>query len=170
MTRQTTGTTARKIAPVYLLWEGDLILDSPIKDAWPHVINYPSWQNYSSVEHISGEPGQEGEVVLLKKDEEGFTFPPYCTRTIKLDPACRVIWKTYPAEPTEENDFFGIVDFSLHEMNGKTRFSYKTLYEFLVPYRNENDLHTFREQQYDNFEALFSSILPKLQEQVKNAT
>ena len=155
--------TARKIGPVYLFWNGETTLDSPVKAAWPHVLNYPSWQNYSTVQTISGKPGQEGEVVVLRKDEMGIQFPPYCARTILLQPEHRVVWKTWPQQRSEELDFFGIVEFRLYAADSdKTRFVYNTVYEFMVPYRQESELQTFREQQYQNFELLFSSILPKL--------
>lgn len=151
----------KKIGPVYLVRTGEMTIDASVNSTWPHVLNYPSWQNYPVVRHISGEAGEEGEVVLLKKDEAGFEFPSYYARTIKLDPGHRVIWKTYP-EKAGEVDFFGIVDFSLQEPPGKTRFCYDVLYEFLVPYRNESELDAFRKQQYDNFDALFAAVLPKL--------
>jgi hypothetical protein len=151
----------RKIGPVYLVRNGEMLIDSPVKATWPHVVNYPSWQNFPIVRHISGEPGQEGEVVLLKKDEEGFEFPPYYARTIKLEPERRIVWKTFP-EHVGEVDFFGIVDFSVFDAQGRTRFCYNTIYEFLVPYQVDSELDAFRKQQNDNFDPLFSTVLPKL--------
>ena len=76
---------APRTAPVYVVREGEMILDASVKDVWPHVINYPSWQNYSIVQRISGAPGQEGEVVLLKKEEGKSASTPYYARTIKVD-------------------------------------------------------------------------------------
>src|SRR5687768_15761936 len=111
---------ARKIAPVYLVMEGAFHIDAPLKEVWRHILNYPSWQNYSLVQHIEGEAGGEGEVVMMRKDEEGFTFPAYYGRTIKLDPESRALWKTYPAEKGPEGDFFGIVDFRIREVQGGT--------------------------------------------------
>lgn len=157
------------IAPVYLFWEGEMLLDAPVRLAWPHVIDYPSWQSYSSVEHISGAMGQEGEVVLLRKEEVGFEFPPYYARTLKLEPQRRVVWKTYPQQAAAGNDFFGIVEFKLFEAQQKTRFCYNTLYEFQVPYRQEGELEAFRNQQYENFGRLFEAILPKLKKRVSES-
>jgi len=158
-----------KIAPVYLVWQGEMLLAAPIEEVWPHVLNYPSWQNYPRLQHVSGRPGEEGEVVLLMKEEKGFTFPPYYARTIKLEPPHRVIWKTYP-QVAQEINFFGIVDFTLAEAQDKTRFRYDMLYEFLVPHRTEDELKAFHTQQDENFQALFSVTLPKLRSLVeKNA-
>lgn len=160
---QSTGTDAdRNIAPVYLVLNGEMMLDSPTQESWLHVIDFGSWNNFPILRHISGEPGQEGEVVLLKKVEKGFDFPAYYCRTIKLDPERRVIWKTYPETKTEEDDFFGIVDFRVYDEGGKTRFCYNTLYEFLVRYRSEGELDAFRKRQSGNFDALLSVTLPKL--------
>lgn len=155
------------ITPAYLVWNGETLLDAPIERAWPHVINYTAWQHYPVAEHISGVPGQEGEVVLLRKDEAGFSFPPYFARTIKLDPPRRVIWKTYPQQDTEGPAFFGIVDFKLSDVDGRTRFRYDFLYEFLLPGADERELEAFRATSYENTEKMFASILPKLKELVK---
>ena len=157
----------RKTAPVYLVWSGEMMFDAPLERAWTHVINYPSWQNYSTVKHITGEVGKEGEVVLLSKDEKGFEFPPYFARTIKLEPPHRVIWKTYPEKSSPGNEFFGIVEFRLDEVDGKTRYWFQSLYEFLVPYENEDELDQFRKQQDDNMSTLYESIYPKLRKLIE---
>lgn len=149
------------VAPVYLFWEGETLLDAPVERAWPHVIDYPSWQSYSLVQHVSGPPGEEGEVVLLKK-EEGGEFPPYYARTIKLEPGRRIVWKTYPQIRAEGNDYFGIVEFRLLSAGGKTRFCHESLYEFMVPYRDESELEAFRKRSYEGAAMMFESILPKL--------
>lgn len=159
--------TERKMAPVYVVWEGELILDAPIDQAWRHVIDYPSWQSYSTVRHVSGELGQEGEVVLLQNEDKGLKFLPYYARTIKLDPGRRVIWKIYPQEGTQGVGFFGFCEFRTDEMQGKTRFGYSLIYEFQVPYRDESELDAFRRKEYENFEALFSTILPRLKKGVE---
>jgi len=151
----------KKIEPVYMIANGELLIDAPVKTTWVHVMNYPSWQNFPVCEHISGPRGQEGEVVQLRKEEAGFSFPPYYARTLKIDPERRVIWKTYPVKP-DEVGFFGIVEFQLYDVQGKTRFVYQTLYEFEVPYETQSELDAFRKAQYDNFEVLTKTIFPKL--------
>jgi hypothetical protein len=148
-----------KLMPVYLVWRGETLLDAPVEEAWPHVVDYPAWQSYSIVQHVSGKPGREGEVMLLKKEEEGFAFPPYLARTIKLEPQRRIIWKTFPEQG---NDYFGIVEFDVREIDGKTRFNYSLLYEFMMPERTEAELEEFYKQQYAATEALFAAVIPKL--------
>lgn len=157
--RSGSSVVGRKITPVYLLWNEELLIHAPAQRVWRHVLNYPSWQVYSIMQHVSGKQGTEGEVVLLKKDEAGFEFPPYYARTIKLDPGSRIIWKTYPEKTS---DFFGIVDFKVHPLGDSTRFSYDILYEFLVPYENESEVEAFRKRQHDSSAAVFASIFPKL--------
>lgn len=163
MNAQTTETDgAPNVAPVYLVMEGEFRIEAPLKAVWSHVLNYPSWQNFPVHKHVSGPPAGEGEVVMLRKEEKGFTFPAYYALTIKLDPESRVLWKTYPAEKGSEVEFFGIVEFRVREAQGGTRFSYNFLYEFQVPYQQESELEAFRKQQYENFTILLSSIFPKL--------
>ncbi len=154
------------VAPVDLLWEGSLMLDALRDEAWRHVLNYPSWQGYSEVTHLSGPPGGEGEVVRLAKDEEGFTFPPYFARTIKIDPPIRVMWKTYPEEGTVP-DFLGVVEFTLEAVGAQTRFGFMSLYEFRVPHNEEAELDEFREEQEENFGTLFASTFEKLKNLVE---
>jgi hypothetical protein len=157
----------RQVAPVYFVWNGEMMFDAPISDVWPHVINYPSWQNYTTVSHISGTPGREGEIVLLKKEEEGFEFPAYLARTVKLEPGRRVIWKCYPAGTSEGDEYFGFVDFRLDDVGGQTRFTYQSLYEFMVHYQQERELDEFRKAQEDNVSTLYASIYPKLRKLVE---
>jgi hypothetical protein len=159
----TASTIGTKIAPVYVVLEGELLIDAPLGVTWRYVVDYPSWQDYSRVETVSGERGQEGEVVLLIKEEEGFEFPPYYARIIKLDPQLRFLSKTWPVETSDENDFFGIVDFRVEDAgDGRTRFTYNTLYEFNVRYEHEDELDAVRKSQEQNFANLTSAVMPKL--------
>lgn len=156
-----------QIAPVYMVFTGELVLDAPAHTAWPHVINYPAWQNYAIVQHIAGERGQEGEVMLLKKDEKGVTTPPYFARTIKLDPGRRIIWKVYPEQRTPQNDFFGFVDFQLAEVNGKTHFHHNSIHEFQLRYRHASELDEFRQRRRETTDTLFATIFAKLRKLVE---
>lgn len=157
--------------PVYLVWRGDTVLNATPSEAWPHILNYTSWQTYPIAEHISGRPGAAGEVVRLKKDEAGFSFPPYYARTVLLEPGQRVIWKTFPEKESAGPDFFGFVEFSVQSMDaGHARFCYRFLYEFLMPQQSEDEIEAFRQQQYANTEAMFASTLPKLRRLVERRT
>jgi hypothetical protein len=148
----------RKIAPVYVIVERETLIDAPVKTVWQHAINYPSWQNYSIVKHISGIRGQEGEVTLLKKDELSSPTTAYYARTIKIEPERRIVWKTF----RDNVNYFGIVDFRFYDVDGKTRFTNNSLYEHNIPYRDEAEIEAFRAQAYANMNELLSSILPKL--------
>ena len=151
---------------VYLLWNGELNIEAPPGAVWPHVLNYPEWQAFSIAQHVEGERHQEGEVVLLKKIEAGFDFPPYYARTIKVDPERRIIWKTYGHE-SSEMEFFGIVEFVLKETSRGTRFNYNILYEFVMEGSKE-EVEEFRQQQFASSQAVFDSIFPKLKALAEN--
>ena len=45
---------APKVGPVYLYYSGKFDLDAPIGDAWSCILDYPTWQHFSLVEHVSG--------------------------------------------------------------------------------------------------------------------
>jgi len=154
--------TPCKVAPAYILRRGENLIDAPLRATWRCLINYPSWQNFRRVQHISGRPGAEGEVVLLEKAETGFTFPRYYARTIVLQPERKVIWKQFADPASQGLDFFGIVTFSAVAAQHGTSFSYDLLYEFLIPYREEEELGALSKRQYENFDALLSVVVPKL--------
>lgn len=159
------ATRVGHVSPVYLFREGELLINAPVSKVWPLVVNYPVWQKYSTVKTVAGTHGQEGEVVMLKKEEPGFVFPTYFARTLKIEPEKRIVWKTY-IEPTPgEVDRFGIIDFRVTDLgNGTTRFQNSLLYEFLVPYEDERELEEFRVRQNKNFENLQSTTYPRLKE------
>jgi hypothetical protein len=158
--------TERKYAPVYLVRNQEITFDVPAEQAWPHVVDYSSWQDYPTVEHISGESGQEGELVLMEK---AGVAAPYYTRTIKLDPGRRIVWKCYPETPTEGNDYFGFVDFRVSDVEGGSRFVSEAIFEFMVPYEDESELDAFREQVNARDEKLLVS-LQRLKELVEGGS
>nr|WP_198148546.1 SRPBCC family protein [Sphingomonas sp. Y57] len=160
-------TSGMTTVPVHILVEGSRRFACPAAAAWRHVLNYTSWQNYSISEPVAGVPGTEGEVVLLRKDEEGVTFPPYFARTIHLDPGKRVIWKTYPRDPEPGNDYFGFVDFAVAAEGEATRFSYRFLYELIVPAAPEAELARYKTDLIAATESVNETIFTKLQRLVE---
>lgn len=157
--------------PVYVIMDGDLVIDRPVKDVWPFVLNYTLWQDFSHAEHISGPQGGEGEVVLLKKEEKGLeAFPPYYGRTLKIIPEQQFVWKTYPRKINDDvMDFAGIVDFRLSEKDGKTVFSYYFYYEFMPLGLSDSEQQEFKVEYVENFKTVFSSIFPKLKKAVESS-
>lgn len=145
---------------VYTVHRGDMMIDAPVERVWPWVIDYASWQNYSIQENVSGEPGAEGEVVRLKKDEPGSSGTPYLARTILIEPERRIIWKTF----MEDAPYFGIVEFEVEDVDGRTRFSYRTLYENVLPTTDPDEVAEFRRERTVGIEEMVASIFPKLKE------
>jgi uncharacterized protein YndB with AHSA1/START domain len=136
--------SAPRIATLYVVFENEVTFAAPREQAWPHVLAYPTWQTYSRVEHVSGEPGGEGEVVLLEKD--GYPFP-IRAQTIKLDPGRRFMGKVGAAEPSEGNDWFGFVDFRLEDAEGGSSLRVNSVYEHRVPYEDARELAEFHAAQ-----------------------
>jgi hypothetical protein len=126
---------ADDLTPVVLVLDHELVLAAPAEVAWPHVRAYETWQTYSRVEHVSGEPGGLGEVVLLEK--EGVPDPFY-TRTVLFVPGRRFIGKMYPLEGSS---WFGFAEFRLDDVDGGVKLSVHGLYEYLVP---EPEVEAFR--------------------------
>jgi hypothetical protein len=147
----------KTVTPVYLFYIGEMIIDASVEEVWRHAVDYPSWQNYSLVQHLSGTAGQEGEVVLLKKEETSGTTP-YLARTIKLEPGRRIIWKTY----REDSADFGIVEFAVEPVGSQSRFSYNTLYERNLVGQTTDEIEAFRARAEESASAVFAVVLAKL--------
>jgi len=162
MHRSEDPAVVRRVEPVYVVHSGELLIEAPVEVTWRHVMDYASWQNFRVFQHLSGARGQEGEVVLLKKEEAGFDFPAYKARTIKLVPESQIIWKQYTDEESEGINFFGLVTFRVAAVPVGTRFWYDLVFEFLVPYDDVSELDAFRGRQHENFARLTSSVFPRL--------
>lgn len=153
-------------APVDLVFSGDFELEASVEAAWPHVLSYPTWQHFPIVEHLSGTPGGEGEVVRLKKETDGYTIGPYLARTLRLDHSNHVvIWKVY-LDP-EQGDVQGLggasnvqgnVEFRLTEVAAdRSRFTYNLIYEYLLPSGDPDRLEEFRKGQFEDWNTVFET-------------
>lgn len=163
MEKQTVAASSNRhdCVPLYVVFDGEMMIDAPVKYVWRHAINYASWQNYSVNKHVSGPRGGEGEVVMLQKNEAVATsVTPFFARTIKLDPERRVIWKTY----MENVDYFGIVEFRMSEIESKTRFCINLFYEWWLPREQEAELETLREQRLGVSKSIFATAYPRLKQ------
>lgn len=156
--------------PTYVVLNGAAMLEADAKAAWAHIINYPSWQNYSIVQYVSGKAGQEGELLLLKKEERGASSTAYYARTVKIEPERRIIWKIFREKPAEGEATFGIVDFSVQAAEGGSLFTYRLFYEFASPQGGEDDLELFREQKQQGIKNLLAAVIPKLEALVKGGS
>lgn len=158
---------ARKVAPVYVVREGEILLDAPIDEVWRHVVDYPSWTKYSVRELVAGKPGEEGEVIRLKKEEKGYSSPPFYARTVMIEPGRRIVWKTYREAADGDEGYFGFVDFRVSPEEGKTRFRSSGIYEFLVSYEQEIELDSFRERRHQISETVFATTRAKLKQLIE---
>ena len=148
---------SKKLIPIYLTSKGELTIDAPVPVVWRHAIDYRAWQNYSLVQHVSGTPGEEGELVILKKEEVS-NVTPYFARTIKLEPGRRIVWKTY----REGNPDFGIVEFVVEEVGLRARFIYSMLYERNLSNQSGEEAQSFRKRSQESSDAYLAGTLRKL--------
>jgi hypothetical protein len=161
-----------KVAPVHLVFSTELHLNAPVNAAWPLVVDYTRWQNYPLAQHVSGTPGEVGEVVILAKAEADFETPPYYTETVFLEPGRRITWKIYPKDADGDegflgaDQFLGFVDFRVDPDGDGTRFTAHSIYEYMVAHESQAELDTFRAEQHGLMTSMFGTIFPKLQKLV----
>jgi hypothetical protein len=170
--RTRTGGLMSKLTPVHLVLSNELPLNAAVDAAWPLVVDYTRWQNYPLAEHVSGTPGEVGEVVILAKAEADFETPPYYTETICLEPNHRITWKIYPKEQAGEggflgaDQFLGFVDFRVDPDGDRTRFTATSVYEYMISAESEEERRRFLADARAGAESMFASIFPKLQKLV----
>jgi hypothetical protein len=148
--KRTKGQT-RQMGTVDLVSYRELLLDAPINDAWRRAIDYPSWQGYTNLEHVSGPAGQEGEVCLISKPEGVLVWQPKYIRTVKLDPPRQVIWKIYsPMKGSKwDYEFTATVEYRLTQKEAhKTQLAIQVIKEYLVPYAHDSELDEVRRREY----------------------
>jgi hypothetical protein len=154
--------------PVYLTYTGELVIEAPHAHVWPIMLDYTTWQNYPTAKNLEGEPGSEGELVLLEKVEGDYESPPYFARTYVLDPATsRVGWKIWPAEKGEflgAEDFVGIVEFRLRDEGSRSVYWYNTIYEFVVSGKDPAEVARYRRDLFDTFDTVLASVRQHLKE------
>jgi hypothetical protein len=155
---------SRKIGIVDVVQSREWQLNAPVGEVWRGVIDYPSWQGYPSVQHISGPVGQEGEIVRLEKPKgEFFWRPKYC-RTVKLDPLRPVIWKVDSIEAPDDLKWSASVDYRLHmQEDGKTKLQCQVIKEFVVPYENERELDEVCKRENEQQGAYMDANFPRLE-------
>lgn len=95
----------------------DIIIDVPVEDIWPEVINFVYWFSTefegNSVVQIKGEPGQVGYTLEVNSNRRH--------EIISVRPMKSIVWKTCLIASCEDDYVFS--DHSLEANDGKTKFS-----------------------------------------------
>jgi len=104
----------------------EMTLDSPPHKVWPHMLDYTGWNPGhigAQLERLAGTRNEEGEIILeYKKSGDGYA-PPIIIETVKMIPNEKIVWALYDPHSGATNGIV-FVDFSLQEVNGKTKFTY----------------------------------------------
>lgn len=110
-------------ASLFQAARAEVTIDRPAKDVWSVLtdLNYPTVKLWNptvvSVQHISGEPRQEDEFVLVTKNTQQ---APFYMRTIRIVPNQQRVLRI----DAIDGSHCGFVDHSLYESNGKTTVVY----------------------------------------------
>jgi len=125
----------------------EVTINRPAAEVWPTLVDLPSWKDsIGSLEHVSGEPGAEGELKFMTPAggtaEQGFFI-----QTVRLAPPRQFVIKVFP----KDDSFFCFADFTLTEDEGVTHIVY--------------DVYT-----EDRFEGMTDEEALALGEKIKKAT
>lgn len=160
--------TGSKVGRVDMVYNTTLHAEAPLKEAFWTVFDYPAWQGYETIVHVSGPKGEEGELASIEKtkDEPGWQEK-FC-KTIKLDPLKQIIWRVY-TDPGQvgadgwERGFDVTVDYRFEATTSeKTTIHMQVIKEFFVPYEDESELAGVQQSEYRHQVELMEHLAPRL--------
>jgi hypothetical protein len=106
------------------VYHAECCVECTRQQAWHAVLDYTSWNpDFANAEiiPISGKPGMEGELVLMKlRSASGDLLAEFHSQTVRIVPETCIVWYVHPKEGTAFRNF---VDFSLEEAPAGVRFS-----------------------------------------------
>lgn len=111
-----------------LLTHDSVLIDSSAATIWPYILDPNSWKKGDRNEHLSGAPGQLGEI-LVAKDGGAAAEPDFYLQNVELVPNKRRTIKLYASA---NGPLIGYASWVLHEENGKTRVTYHVFTENLL--------------------------------------
>lgn len=151
-----------QISLAYLTRKFKLMIDAPPEAVWPHMLDFEKFnQTFERVEVLSGERNCVGTVSRLIKEEGEWYMPPYLVKIIELVPNEKIVWKMFP---DQGDSFFGFVEFSLTEVEGKTEFYNGVYFEYLLPKMADDAIAEFEEKIQHDYAILEKKIFNKLKE------
>jgi hypothetical protein len=103
----------------------EITINRPAAEVWPTLVDLASWKDsIGSLDHVSGEPGAEGELEFMTPAggtaEQGFFV-----QTVLLAPPRQFVIKVFP----KDDSFFCFADFTLTENGGVTHIIYNVYTE-----------------------------------------
>ena len=112
-----------KIPDNIVVLHAEITIDKPASEVWPHLVNFSSWfaTDYI-VKHVSGEPGEEGEIQALYsskipiKDQQN----PLLLKAIKIVPNKLFFGTNIPITYNDQT-ISGDNILQLSEFDGKTK-------------------------------------------------
>jgi len=98
----------------------EVTINRPAAEVWPTLVDLPVWKDsIGALDHVSGEPGAEGEVRLMTPTggtaDQGFFI-----QTVLLAAPQQFVMKIFP----KDDSFLCFADFTLTEDEGVTHIVY----------------------------------------------
>src|SRR5258707_3907891 len=88
----------------------DFILEHPIEQVWPIILDWKAWMNDFRIEHVSGPTDQVGEIDRMSYvDKSGKTTDGgFLLELVEISPEMRLVYRLLPLKES-----YGLVD-SMH--------------------------------------------------------
>lgn len=125
-----TGVRAEPVEEsVDLIVRSEVTIQQSAAVVWQRLLDFSSWKSVRSLQRVSGEADQEGDLRLLTPC--GATeSASYFVRVVKLIPRERLVLKL---TAKDGKAFLGFVAFDLRETQGSVKIVYDTYIQYRVP-------------------------------------
>jgi hypothetical protein len=126
------ATTEAKTAHIDWLPHIDFVLDHPVEQVWPHIVDWDKLMPDKVCEHVSGPTDAAGEVKSVATLHDGEVVSTIYAEIVRFEPERRIAWRLLPIRES-----FGGIDAARGHMiwnvyplpGGKTLVAYETVAE-----------------------------------------
>jgi hypothetical protein len=127
-----------------LIVRSNVVIDSPVRDVWPHFLDMAAWMGGLRFQGVSGKRGEEGEVRLVTTAEDT-PYRAFFIKTVRCTPLEQYVLKVTPESGA---DYLGFADFSFFATDERTHIVYDIYVELAIPDMSEEAFQRLSAEQY----------------------
>lgn len=126
-----------------LVMREEIMVDALPEAVWPYILNRKYWMAFE-LETLSGNPAEEGELVLVSQQANKNVPTQYLLKTVKIVPQKQIVSKVFPLKG---DDFIGFSDVTLFRFGGRSKMIFSFYMEIKIDKSSTNpvdDLENIR--------------------------
>lgn len=143
------------------------LIDRPIDEVWPHLLNMEAWMKDFAIQSVEGEKNRVGELrKVLPRAEPGAMgveeIHAFYFRTLKVTPCAELAYKAYTPHRGEEYSFTGVEVLRLQAVHSATVVMLDVYLEFQSERLAERALNDFVHQVKEGAGAIWERNFQRL--------